>query len=87
MKWTEGDIQALKAHEAKNLAVELLQKLQAKDKTPISAGEVQLKELQYSLQLKEAEAEDNRQSEEHERRIKELELTTRTCGSTRRCGR
>jgi hypothetical protein len=74
MKWTEADIQALKAQEAKDLAVELLQKLQAKDKSPISAGEVQLKELQYTLHLKEAEAEDNRRREEHERKIKELEL-------------
>jgi hypothetical protein len=74
MKWTEADIQSLKAQEAKDLAVELLQKLQAKDKSPISAGEVQLKELQYTLHLKEAEAEDNRQREEHERKIKELEL-------------
>lgn len=74
MTWTEAEIQALKAQEAKDLAVELLQKLQAKDKAPISAGEVQLKELQYSLQLKEAEADDNRQREEHERKIKELEL-------------
>lgn len=73
-KWTEGDIQGLKAQEAKDLAIEFLHKLETKDKAPISAGEVQLKELQYNLQLKEAEAEDNRQREAHERQIKELEL-------------
>ncbi len=30
--WTEAEIQALKAQEAKDLAVELLQKLEVKDK-------------------------------------------------------
>lgn len=73
MKITENDIQTLKAQEAKDLAIQMLKKLQAKDKAPISAGEVQLKELQYELRLKEAEAEDNRQREAHELRIKELQ--------------
>ena len=39
MNWTESDIQGLKAQEAKDLAIEFLQKLQAKDKGPISPGE------------------------------------------------
>ena len=38
MDWTEGDIQALKAQEAKDLAVELLQKLAAKEIRPDFAG-------------------------------------------------
>jgi hypothetical protein len=74
MKWTESDIQALKAQEAKDLAVKLLRQLQGKDRAPITAGQVQLKELQYGLKIKEAEAEDNRSREAHEQRIKELEL-------------
>lgn len=74
MKWTESDIQALKAQEAKDLAVELLGKLEAKSSAPITAGQVQLKELQYGLKIKEAEAEDSRRREAHALRIKELEL-------------
>jgi hypothetical protein len=74
MNWTEDAIQALKAQEAKDLAVEFLHKLQAKDKGPISPGEVQMKELEFQLRLKEAEVEDKRRHETHERHIKELEL-------------
>jgi len=55
MKWTEAEIQALKAQEAKDLAVEFLELLEAKDKGPISPGEVQLKELEFNLRLREAE--------------------------------
>ena len=72
--WTESEIQGLKAQEAKDLAVELLQKLRAKQRAPITAGQVQLKELQYGLNIKEAEAEDHRRREEHAQRMKELEL-------------
>jgi len=74
MNWTENDIQSLKAQEAKDLAVELLQKLEAKEKGPISPGEVQIKELDFELGLREAENEDNRLREGHQRKIKELEL-------------
>ena len=74
MTWTENEIQALKAQEAKDLAVELLHKLESRDRAPVTAGQVQLKELQYGLKIKEAEAEDNRQREAHQQRIKELEL-------------
>jgi len=74
MNWTENDIQALKAQEAKDLAVELLHKLKAKEKGPISPGEVQIKELDLELRLREAENEDNRLREAHQERIKELEL-------------
>lgn len=74
MKWTEAEIQALKAQEAKDLAVEFLELLEAKDKGPISPGEVQLKELEFNLRLREAEIADRRQREAHEKRIKELEL-------------
>ena len=74
MKWTEAEIQALKAQEAKDLAVEFFQMLEAKEKGPISPGEVQLKELDFNLRLREAEIEDRRRHELHEKRIKELEL-------------
>ena len=74
MKWSEADIQSLKAQEAKDLATQLLKKLNAKDQAPITAGQVQLKELQYELKIKEAAAEDNRQREAHELKIRELEL-------------
>ncbi len=74
MNWSESDIQALKAQEAKDLAVELLQKLEAKEKGPISSGEVQIKELDFELRLREAESEDRRCQEAHEQKIKELEL-------------
>ena len=74
MKWTEAEIQALKAQEAKDLAVEFFQMLEAKEKGPISPGEVQLKELDFNLRFREAEIEDRRRRELHEKRIKELEL-------------
>jgi hypothetical protein len=71
---SESEIQSLKAQEAKDLAIDLLRRLHTKDQAPITAGQVQLRELQYGLKIKEAEAEDHRQREAHERRIKELEL-------------
>lgn len=71
---TESQIHALRAQEAKDLAIELQQQLSAKEKQPISPGEVQLRELEYELKLKEAEAEDSRQREEHRERMRELEL-------------
>ena len=74
MKMSEAEVQGLKSQEAKDLAIKLLQKLNTKTSAPISAGEVQLKELQYELKLKESEAEDNRIREAHEKQIKELEL-------------
>ncbi len=74
MNYNESEIQTLKAQEAKDLCVELLRKLEARASGPISAGEVQLQELQYELEIKQAEAEDNRQRESHLERIKELEL-------------
>ncbi|MCH8042184.1 MAG: hypothetical protein IID44_00565 [Planctomycetes bacterium] len=74
MDWTETDIQALKAQEAKDLAVELLHKLESKEKGPISPGEVQIKELDFEVRLREAQSEDNRLREAHDRQIKELEL-------------
>jgi chromosome segregation ATPase len=74
MKWTEAEIQALKAQEAKDLAVEFLEILEAKEKGPISPGEVQLKELDFNVRLREAEIEDRRRRESHEKQIKELEL-------------
>ncbi len=74
MKWTESEIQSLKAQEAKDLAIRLFNKLHDKQSAPISAGQVQLKELQYGLRIKEAEAEDKRRCEQHAQRIKELEL-------------
>ncbi len=73
-EWTEADIQALKAQEAKDLAAEFLKQLEAKERAPITAGQVQLKELEFALQLKQAETDDNRLRETHEQRIKELEL-------------
>lgn len=73
-EWTESDIQALKAQEAKDLAIEFLSKLQRKERGPISPGEVQLQELEYELRLKEAEQEDQQAARVHEQRIKELEL-------------
>ncbi len=74
MPHTESSIQSLKAQEAKDLAIELLQKLNAKARGPISPGELQLHELEYELKLREAESEDQRCRERHERQIKELEL-------------
>jgi hypothetical protein len=74
MTWTESEIQGLKAQEAKDLAIELLEKLEAKEQGLISPGEVQLKELEFELRLREAENEDRRRREAHEMRVKELEL-------------
>lgn len=74
MDISESDIQGLKAQEAKDLCSELLQKLRDKERAPISPGELQVKELEYDLRLKEAAAEDNRQQEAHLLQIKELEL-------------
>ncbi len=71
---TESEIQGLKAQEAKDLAIDLLQQLKEKDRAPISPGEVQLQELQYELKLKEAEAEDHRALEAHQYQVKQLEL-------------
>ena len=78
MSYTEAEIQALKSQEAKDLCIELLHKLEVRSEEPISAGEVQLQELQYELELKQAEADDNRQREAHLERIKGLELEIRT---------
>ena len=74
MNWTESEIQGLNAQEAKDLAIEFLQKLEAKEKGLISPAEVQMKELEFELRLREAEIEDRRRRETHERHIKELEL-------------
>ncbi len=74
MKHTESDIQTLKAQEAKDLCIQLMQQLEARTEGPISAGEVQLQELQYELEIKQAEAVDKRQRETHLERMKELEL-------------
>jgi hypothetical protein len=74
MTLTESEIQGLKAQEAKDLAIDLLEKLKVKDQGLISPGEVQLKELEYELRLREAENEDRRRCESHLQRIKELEL-------------
>lgn len=74
MIWTTNEINALRAQEAKELAIELQDRLLAKESAPITAGEVQLRELEYELKLKEAEAEDAREQERHHQRIKELEL-------------
>ena len=74
MEWTESEIQSLKAQEAKDLAVELLHQLEAKEQGPISPAEVQIRELDFELRLREAEQEDRRRHEMHERQIKELEL-------------
>ena len=51
-----------------------MHQLDAKESDPISPGEVQLKELEFELQLKAAQAEDRRLREEHLERIKALEL-------------
>jgi hypothetical protein len=74
MRYNESEVQGLKAQEAKDYCLELMEQLKAKEGGPISPGEVQLQELQFELRLKEAEAEDNRVREEHEVRIKELEF-------------
>ena len=49
MMLTNNQINALKAQEAKDLAIDLQQQLLTKEKAPISAGEVQLRELEYEL--------------------------------------
>lgn len=74
MKYDESEVQGLKAQEAKDYCLELMEQLNARMGGPISPGEVQLQELQFELRLREAEAEDNRLREEHERRIRELEF-------------
>ncbi len=74
MEWSESSIQSLKAQEAKDLAIEFLEKLEAKEKGPISPGEVQIKELDFQLRLREAEIDDHRRREAHEKQVKELEL-------------
>ncbi|MEO1616061.1 MAG: hypothetical protein AAFV88_09445 [Planctomycetota bacterium] len=72
--WTEADIQALKAQEAKDLAVELLHEIDVKEAGPISPGEVQLRELEYELKIKQAEIEDATNQREHEKHLRELEI-------------
>ena len=72
--WTESEIQALKAQEAKDLAIEFLHALEEKERGPISPGEVQLRELEYELKLKQAEAEDAKLQRSHIERMQELEL-------------
>lgn len=72
--WTEQDIQSLKAQEAKDVAVELLEALRNKEVGPISPGEVQLRELEYELKLKQAELADEKDRRAHEVQIRELEL-------------
>lgn len=72
--WTEADIQALKAQEAKDLAIELLHELDVKEAGPISPGEVQLRELEYELKVKQAEIEDSKSQREHETHLRELEI-------------
>lgn len=74
MIWTNSDINNLKSQDAKDLAIELQDRLLKKEKAPISAGEVQLRELEYELKLKEAAAEDARHREQHVERVKALEL-------------
>jgi hypothetical protein len=74
LTYSESEVQGLKAQEAKDYCLELMQLLTAKEGGPISPGEVQLQELQFELQLKEAEADDNRRREEHLERMKQLEL-------------
>lgn len=76
MTWTESEIQGLKAQEAKDLAVELLRKLETKEQGLISPGEVQMKELEYELRLREAENEDRRRRQTHDERVQEGESTT-----------
>lgn len=73
MLMTESQINSLRSQDAKDLAIRLQEQLKTKEMQPISAGEVQLRELEYELKLKEAEAEDRRQREEHAERMRELE--------------
>jgi hypothetical protein len=72
--WTEADIQALKAQEAKDLAIDFLHQLENQSRGPITPGEVQLQELEYELKLKEAEIADQKAERAHQLRTKELEL-------------
>jgi len=72
--WTEADIQALKAQEAKDLASKFLHQLEQQKRGPISPGEVQLQELEYELRLKEAEIADQKVERAHQLRMRELEL-------------
>jgi hypothetical protein len=55
MPHTESTIQALKAQEAKDLAIEFLHKLDAKARGPISPGELQLHELEYEVERQRKE--------------------------------
>jgi DNA repair exonuclease SbcCD ATPase subunit len=74
LTYSESEVQALKAQEAKDYCLELMRLITARQEGPISPGEVQLEELRYELEVKEAEAEDHRQREAHLQRMKELEL-------------
>ncbi len=74
LSYSESEVQSLKAQEAKDYCLELMRLVTAREEGPISPGEVQLEELRYELEVKEAEAEDNRQREAHVERVKELEL-------------
>lgn len=74
MIWTAHEINSLRSQEAKDLAIELQERLLKKEKAPISAGEVQLQELEYELKLKDAESDDARHREQHAERLRELEL-------------
>lgn len=71
---TESEIMALKSQEAKDYCLELIEALEQKSREPLSPGEVQLQELHFDLQLKEAEVQDNIARHQHEVRLKELEL-------------
>lgn len=73
-QWTEGQIQALKAQEAKDLAIEFLDQLRNKEQGPISPGEVQLRELEFDLKVKQADIEDAKLRRSHELKVRELEL-------------
>lgn len=74
LTYSESEVQSLKAQEAKDYCLELMRLVTARQEGPISPGEVQLEELRYELEVKEAEAEDNRQREAHLERMKEFEL-------------
>lgn len=72
--WTEHQIQSLKAQEAKDLAIEFLELLKSKEQGPISPGEVQLRELECDLKVRQAEVEDEKLRRSHELQIRDLEL-------------
>jgi hypothetical protein len=73
-QWTESQIQSLKAQEAKDLAIKFLEQLKSKEQGPISPGEVQLKELEFELKVKQAEIEDAKLRRAHEEKLRELQL-------------